>query len=284
MTKTFSTRPSNEPKRHIDCYVCGSAERRMFWQIESASYVKCKKCGFVYQYPQPVPDALAGRYDDSYFEYEIENESNFFDLMLKGLNDIRFFDELESLIKVKRILDIGCATGKLLSFFKSRGWDAYGIEICHQSAEYARKNYGLEILETPVESVDIENEYFGFIHSSHVIEHVPSPVAFLSAIYRLLVPGGYAVIVTPNVEGFQALLLREKWRSAIPDHTFLFSKHTLLSILEKQGFEIVAWKTWGGIAKGIVPTFIKKPFDIMAKLLGFGDVMLFLIRKPTVDL
>lgn len=280
MCKTFSTRPQSEPSKYIDCYVCGSSEKKKIWDIEGASYVKCRKCGLVYQYPQPVQEALIDRYDDSYFRYELENEENFFDLMIKGLEDIRFFKDIEPCIEKKSILDVGCATGRLLYFFKNRGWDAYGVEICPQSSGYARNKYGLKIFEKPVERLDIEDSSFGFIHSSHVIEHVSSPVDFLASVFRLLVPGGYSVIVTPNVKGLQAVIMQEKWRSAIPDHTFLFSKKTFFSLATQQGFEILGWKTWGGLAKGLAPDLLKNPVDKLAKIFGFGDVMLTLLRKP----
>ena len=35
--------------------------------------------------------------------------------------------------------------------------------------------------------------------------------------------------------------------------------------------------TWGGLAKGTVPDFIKRPADRMAKRFGFGDVVLFYV-------
>jgi hypothetical protein len=59
----------------------------------------------------------------------------------------------------------------------------------------------------------------------------------------------------------------------------LFSKRTLKAILEQTGFQVLKVKTWGGLAKGAAPGWIKRPADVLAKRLGFGDVVLMLGRK-----
>ena len=94
-----------------------------------------------------------------------------------------------------------------------------------------------------------------------------------------MAPGGKAIITTPNVKGFQAKVFGTEWRSAIADHLTLFSKKTLRVMLKKAGFKIEKMVTWGRLAKGTVPGFIKKPVDKLAKKFGFGDVVLFLVTK-----
>ena len=95
----------------------------------------------------------------------------------------------------------------------------------------------------------------------------------------MLKPGGFAVITTPNVDGFQARLFRAGWRSAIADHLVLFSRRTLGKLLLDAGFTVLDSVTWGGLAVGTAPALIKKPVDRLAKKLGFGDVVLFLTEK-----
>ena len=230
------------------------------------------------QNPQPVFGDLEKRYKDDYFTYELENDVNFFDLMVKGLEDIDFF-ELESQIKERRVLDVGCATGMLLAYLKDRNWQVQGVELCEPSARY-----GIEKREVPIhigtlESAAFDENSFTFIHFSHLIEHVPDPRGFLKIVYRILSPKGYMVMVTPNAAGFQAKLLGKEWRSAIPDHLHLFSKKTMRRLLSETGFEIIREQTWGGIAKGLAPVPLKRLMDRAAKRYGFGDVMLFLCRK-----
>ena len=107
--KTFSMSPGEEKKRLIRCPVCGYPESSPRWS-GSMGFATCGRCGLVYQNPQPMLEDLAQRYDDEYFEYELENEENFFSLMRKGLEDIGFPAIAGDL--PRKFLDVGCATGK----------------------------------------------------------------------------------------------------------------------------------------------------------------------------
>ena len=189
------------------------------------------------------------------------------------------FDEIEaSLPAGRRFIDIGCATGVLVKHMADRAWESMGVELCEGSAEYGRRQRGVDIRTGTLESAAFPDAYFDLIHSSHVIEHVPEPGAFVDEIRRVLKPGGWCVTVTPSVTGLQARLLGRHWRSAIADHVHLFSPSGLQRLFDERGFRPVKLKTWGGIAKGLAPMPIKSLVDSLAKRWGFGDVMALLVR------
>jgi SAM-dependent methyltransferase len=98
-------------------------------------------------------------------------------------------------------------------------------------------------------------------------------------VYRILKPDGRFFITTPNVTGFQALLFGSRWRSAIFDHLYLFSKTTLPRLLKQNVFSIEKIATWGGLAAGTAPTPVKHLFDKAVKCFGFGDVMVIRAKK-----
>ncbi len=83
------------------------------------------------------------------------------------------------------------------------------------------------------------------------------------------------VLTTPNVNGMQARVAQKTWRSAIPEHVYLFSKKTMKTLLSCVGFTIVKQVSWGGIPAGKRANIIKRPVDRFAKLFNIGDVMLF---------
>ena len=277
--KTYSTVPGGERRRKIPCNLCGGRTHRRYLVTRDYTFVRCLACGLTFQNPQPVFDDLQYRYAQEYFEYELRNEENFFHLMKLGLRDIRFFKLAETLNQPKKILDVGCATGMLLAYMRERGWAVQGVELCRESAEYGRRTKQIDILNCTLEQAAFPDSSFPVVHFSHLIEHVPDPKAFLAEVDRILAPGGYVVVVTPNIDGLQARLFRERWRSAIADHLTLFSKRTLRRMLEESGFQILQTVTWGGLAKGSVPGIVKRPVDRLAKKLGFGDVVLMLARK-----
>jgi hypothetical protein len=86
--------------------------------------------------------------------------------------------------------------------------------------------------------------------------------------------------VTPNIGGLQARLFGSEWRSAIPDHVTLFDKITLERLLAGAGLAVEKTKTWGGLAAGAAPGWIKRPVDRLSKKFGFGDVVMMVARKP----
>lgn len=278
--KTFSKNPGIESGRIIECPCCGSDQEKHspFYKYPLFSYVKCSVCGLVFQNPQPVFDDLSKRYDDEYFGYEIENEENFLSLMLKGLIDIGF-KELDFSETGKSVLDIGCATGRLLYYLKQKGWETAGVEICSLAAEYGNEKRDVNISVKPLEENCFAGGSFSFIHASHLIEHLNKPAQFMDEIFRILKPGGYTALVTPNIDGFQSRLFKEKWRSAIPDHMFLFSKKTLIKMAENSGFKVLKSVTWGGLAAGCAPPVLKKAADIIVKKTGSGDVVMLLLKK-----
>jgi 2-polyprenyl-3-methyl-5-hydroxy-6-metoxy-1,4-benzoquinol methylase len=279
MPKTYSSPLGKERQETVACPGCGDSRAERFLACDGFAFVRCRNCRLVYQNPRPVFDDLRRRYGDQYFSYELSNERTFFGLMQLGLRDIGFAELTASLPGPRRFLDIGCATGMLAESMKAAGWDASGVDLCRESAEYGMAHRGITIFVGTLEEAAFSAESFSAIHFSHLIEHVPDPRGFLREVRRILRPDGYAVITTPNVDGFQARLFGTRWRSAIADHLTLFSKRTMARMIRETGFEIRQTVTWGGLAKGTAPSLIKTPVDFLAKRLGFGDVVLNLAAK-----
>ena len=280
--RTFSKVPAaGEKTRLIPCPVCGGLKFRPQWKIEGAEFVRCMNCRLILQNPQPIQSALGARYDKEYFEYEIQNEETFFNLMMLGLQDAAFFEKILPTLPLKRkILDVGCATGRLLKYFKQLGWETAGAELCVESVNYGNREYGVNIRASSLENAGFPDEEFSFVHASHLIEHVNNPYLFVKEVERVLLPGGIFICVTPSSDGFQAGLFGSSWRSAIADHVTLFSKSTLKRLLNNAGFEVEVVKTWGGLAKGSAPEWLKRTADSWVKKLNLGDVVLMAARKP----
>ena len=95
-----------------------------------------------------------------------------------------------------------------------------GVDVCRESAEYGKSHRGVDIFPGTLEEARFADGTFGAVHFSHLIEHVPDPRGFLGEVKRILAPGGYALITTPNIDGFQARLFGKAWRSAIADQRF----------------------------------------------------------------
>lgn len=102
---------------------------------------------------------------------------------------------------VKRLLDLGCDDG----VWTRRLADAvgaaeiHGVEVVEEQARRAKAN-GVQVytvdLNRPLS--DLPSNAFDVVHANQVIEHVSSVDLFVSEVYRVLQPNGYAVISTEN--------------------------------------------------------------------------------------
>ncbi|MDR0551585.1 MAG: class I SAM-dependent methyltransferase [Spirochaetaceae bacterium] len=286
--KTWSTPPPDGADARDDsggsppCIICGGTKFSRSLVCEGFSFVKCCKCGLVRQNPPGDPASVLERYNKyDYLGYELQNEMRFFNLERVSLIDIG----LPSIEKVlfgrgqNKFLDVGCATGALLNFMRGRGWQVAGVEISRAQAAFARNERGLDVRPLPLEDAGFAAGSFDVIHAAHLIEHLVRPDTFVRKAAELLNQDGLFIITTPNIDGFQARLFGHKWRSAIYDHLYLFSRSTLSTLLVKNGFYILKTVTWGGLADGCVPRRIKHFADRAAKRLNIGDVMIMLAVK-----
>lgn len=284
--RTYSTRAREEAlfaRGKRPCALCGSRSFAPLWELGPYAFVRCRRCGLAQQNPQPAPEGVVARYGIEYFRYEIENTASFLSLSLKALRDLGFRKLAARAAgegRAPRFLDVGCATGALLQELATRGMDAAGVEVCAAAAAYAREERGLDVRCSTLEEAAFPAGSFDFFHGSHVIEHLNEPRLFLREAYRILRPGGYAIIVTPDRSGLQALLAGASWRSAINDHLYLFAGRQLKAMARAEGFCVERRRTWGGLAKGLRPACLKPIADRAAKVLGFGDVVALLLRKP----
>jgi len=239
-----------------------------------SNFVKCNSCGLIFQNPQEQIEKTDTRYGDDYFKYELDNQENFFSLIKHTLDD---FDILKQIPVSSTILEIGSATGLFLKYMNDNGHKSTGVELCTKSVEYARKNYGVYIINDRLENTELEENSFDFIHFSHLIEHLNDPFGFIKKVYSLLKTGGKILITTPNSSGLFSRYYKDDWRCIVDDHLFLFNKKNLINLLKINGFEVLGIKTWGSIpaGKGLAQrfNFIKKISDCLVKAVGLGDVV-----------
>lgn len=242
---------------------------------QGVAFKRCRRCGLWRQDPQPRQSDVLARYGDEYLAYETARHLEYREISLRSLGQAGLVPSASVAPdgRPRSILEIGCATGALLSAFAECGWSATGVETGSSMAAYARATFGLDVRTGTLESVDLRMGSFDVVVATHLIEHLNDPMSFLRAALQALRPDGRLFLITPNVDGFQARLMRSRWRSAIRDHLFLFSRRTLAASLASSGYTVDYVGTWGGWPAGMRPAFLKRPLDSLAKRLGWGDVM-----------
>jgi ubiquinone/menaquinone biosynthesis C-methylase UbiE len=103
------------------------------------------------------------------------------------------------------ILDVGCATGRLLSQFAESGCQhLYGTDLASKILEVARKKLSAYSVPVQLKTADVEDEIpwpdnsFDVVTLTGVLHHFYRPLDALSEIYRVLRPNGCLVVVEPR--------------------------------------------------------------------------------------
>ena len=112
------------------------------------------------------------------------------------------------------VLDIGCGRGQAsedsclfrreLRRLGGEGRTVIGIDVDSDAASNPMINEFRQIDDT--RRWPVADEAIGLAYSDYVLEHVNDPVAFFAEAHRVLRPGGYLCMRTPNFLGYGALL------------------------------------------------------------------------------
>ncbi|WP_321504073.1 class I SAM-dependent methyltransferase [uncultured Methanoregula sp.] len=136
--------------------------------------------------------------------------------------------------KTGKLLDIGSGRGDFLDAFSQLGYEVSGVDISPFSSAGAgtrtMKTCNFECEPLPFS----ENEY-DFVFSKSVIEHLHSPHHMISGAFRVLKPGGIAVIMTPS-------WAHTYWGPFYIDHTHVtpYTIPSLTDVLQIEGFENIS--------------------------------------------
>lgn len=138
-----------------------------------------------------------------------------------------------------RLLDVGFGQGEFLNAVKNLGLNLWGIDITERNVKMAKKNYNLQniyaqSLNEFVKRKDIGK--FDVITAFELLEHLPDPAGFLDLAKGVLIPGGYLILSTPNLDRFGRV--KEDWDFP-PNHLFRWNKNTLIKLLEVKNFKVI---------------------------------------------
>jgi 2-polyprenyl-3-methyl-5-hydroxy-6-metoxy-1,4-benzoquinol methylase len=155
-------------------------------------------------------------------------------------NAPRVLSELEQMVKGRRLLDVGCATGFFLDAARSRGWMVQGLEVSEYASQYARRELKLPVETASIVSPPAGLSQFDVVTLWDTIEHLNRPDLALANIRRLLGPRGVLVFSTGDYDSLLRRLTGKRWRLfADPTHNFFFNERVLRRMLEREGFEVL---------------------------------------------
>jgi len=155
-----------------------------------------------------------------------------------------------------KLLDIGCSFGGLLYVAQQMGIDSYGLDVSDYAVEYARNLLGQHKIHHGVlDAARYPDDFFDFVTMIEVIEHLDDPAQVLKEIYRILRPGGIALIQTANMAGQQAIKAGANYHYYLPGHLFYFTADNLQEYARKIGFS--HFHCFHGVEFGLLPKLKK---------------------------
>lgn len=141
---------------------------------------------------------------------------------------------------LKKVLDVGCGTGRLVNFLNQAGFAAIGCDSQGIAVEAARKINGKKtIFKATATKLPFKSGSFDLITAISVIEHLTISQAhkFLKEAKRLLKPGGFIFMITPNYTTPIRIIQGERWFGyRDPTHITFFTPNSLAKLLKSEGF------------------------------------------------
>jgi SAM-dependent methyltransferase len=273
--------------------LCGAVSRKLLYVREGYEIVRCRRCGLVFVDNSPPGAELIALYDEGYYEDgELPGYAGYADAEARKRHHARtLLAELERMMPMGRLVEIGCAYGYFLDEARARGWTVSGVEPAVHAADYARRELGLEVVDGSVAELAMGAGSVDAVTLWDVIEHLPEPRATLEVAASWLREGGVLALSTGNVGSLMARLHGADWSLMTPPwHQYYFSKRTLRALLELTGFTLERFHGDGRIAvdpssphpriRGRAAKLLQHPtLTRVARRLGAGGVMYAFARK-----
>ena len=225
------------------------------------SFRRCSRCRSLWLDPRPAVDDVARLYPSEYFthdpaavgagaaagwrskarslvlssRYGYPGEASLLGRLLSLVPSAReratFLNSpvFPTWVTGGRVLDVGCGSGAFLELLRSLGWIVAGVEPDPPAREAAASR-GIQVAATLEEIADRPG--FDFVTMSHVLEHVPDPIAFLTSASELLKEGGRLLVVTPNAASLGSRRFGADWFALeVPRHLAVYSPAGARAIL-----------------------------------------------------
>ncbi len=242
----------------VPCPACNSESSHKKFLKEGFRFVECPKCNTLFISPRPNPEQLSAYYrsakstkfwaDRIFPQSEKYRQDNIFRKRVEIT--LEFYKKYGSSRNLA--VDVGAGSGiyvellKRTCFFKRN----VAVELSESSSKICRDK-GLETISCPAEEMSLDR--IDLLTAFEFIEHLFSPREFLSACRNKISTNALLVMTTPNILGFDLLLLGPLSRNISgPAHLNYFNPGSLQILLSECGFNLLETSTPGKLDAELV--------------------------------
>lgn len=230
----------------VPCNFCGEEEAKTVYDFGELRIVRCLRCDLVYTSPRLKQAAIQDRlYGPEYWRgYEQQ--------YVESLPAIREFARgwLTKLGRYGRpgpwrVFELGTGLGAFLAEARAEGHEVFGADISAHAIARAKERFGLEIAHAGSDGLaDLELGKFDLFVLEATIEHLPDPLAALTAAADRLADSGLLFLSTGVFGSFNQRVAGKRWGIIEPEaHLYYFSKRTIKRFLDRAGFDVLALET-----------------------------------------
>jgi SAM-dependent methyltransferase len=217
------------------CPICDNKYHRLLYSqkfttlssgslLDSYDVVICQKCGFGYADNIPVQEVFDSYYQDM-SKYEYQEHSG-----QESPQDLVRFPQ-------SKILEVGCATGKMLSLLKEKGYaEVTGVDPSPVCAETAKRLHGISVYNYNLWNLPVPEQKFDCVILSAVLEHIRDLNRAIEKITTLLSVNGLLEIEVPDASRY-AEFPGAPFQEFSTEHIDFFSPISLDNLLRRHGYQ-----------------------------------------------
>lgn len=198
------------------CALCGAASSAPVYRLRGYQIRACGACGFLWNADFRGGGEAAGTFSRDYFL--VHHRAGFAPQIADFRNDLslpvyaRRLDALEARLGRGRLLDVGPGFGTFLRLARDRGWQVEGVEVSEFAAGQIRAAHGIAVFRGDLAGFPAAPGSFDLVTFWDSLEHVRHPRRDLETAFRLLRPGGLALLTTDNFDCLIADLAAAAYR------------------------------------------------------------------------
>ncbi len=145
-------------------------------------------------------DELQEDFDNFMDDYDVNRRKELiFSILLAGRD-----------LAGKKVLEVGCGTGKFSQEIAQRNADLTVLDIGPNLVESVSKRLHCDGVVGDACHLPFEENTFDFVISSECIEHTPDPLEAIARMARVCKQGGSVCLTTPNKLWYPVLWLSQK--------------------------------------------------------------------------